>query len=113
MIDWKLEVSSWVLVSVVVRGLLVVMGAVLMVVWVDCAGGSVFVGFTGFVGAGGFSGPRLSPSKSLLMVWSRAVVPRSVASVVGSRVSWFLGGEQMNSESLLTLSQDEVIQGTE
>jgi hypothetical protein len=73
---------------------------------VDCAGGSVSTRFAGVISS---SGPRLSPPKRLLIVWSIAVVPRRLVSVIGSRVSWFLGAEQMNSESLLTLSRDGVI----
>jgi hypothetical protein len=77
-----------VLVSVsVVRGLPGSMGAILIVVHMDYAGGSVFAGFMGVAIP---SCPRFSPSKRSLMVWSMAVVPRSVASVVGSRVLWLV-----------------------
>jgi uncharacterized membrane protein len=102
MMDLKLEVLSLVSVFVVVRRLLVVIGAVRTAVQVVWVRGSVFLGFSGVIGSCSL---RLSPLKRLLMVLS-------IVAVVRSRVSWFLGSEQMNSRSLLTLSRDEVIQGT-
>jgi hypothetical protein len=64
--------------------------------------------FTGFAGVVGFSCLRFNLLKRSLMVLSMAAVPRSVVSMIGSRVLWSLGGEQMNSGSLLTLSRDEI-----